>query len=280
MPLAVMASTNASRPVVDTRDRLTPEHMRELVAAPLAKIGRGDVEGGKRDFERLLDERRHHFGADSLQIADTLGAFGVLLYSDNISGSDDRLRRMAVPYLARAVAGYKAAEGPLHPDVAVALNDLADVLRRLDPDTPPLEADAALAEACGIRLASLGPYNAETIANLAYLGEVEGLPSRTGGDPAKVDKAAALFQQAIEAVAKGRTAKPEDLAWIRMALARMYLLNNRLREALQAFDLAMNVALQSEPAGVHPQSFVSLLEDKGHTQEAIELRRRYHLGSD
>ncbi|WP_337187093.1 hypothetical protein [Phenylobacterium sp.] len=172
----------------ETKNRLSPEVMETLVAAPLAQIKGGDLAGGQATFEQLLQDLETRHGKHSTMLPDALSAFGVLIREPGYEAE-------SLPYLKRAVAAGRTAFGPDDPELAVLLHDYAVALIIADEADPSPDADASAAEAYRIRRDALGPDNIETIGVLGLIGELQGLPSRTGGDIAKADAAVGLLRK-------------------------------------------------------------------------------------
>jgi tetratricopeptide (TPR) repeat protein len=209
-----------------TKDRLPNDRMAEMVAAPLALAESGDLAGAQREFEAQLAR------SGPQEAPDLLTGFGVGLYLKGLEKDSEPLMRAALPYLERAIPAATARFGDGHPEMALALTTYADALRKLSPRDPPRRADEAYQRAYHIRARTLGPNNAETLYSLARLAQVRGLPSRTQGDPARIEKAADLFQ----AVIRGREANPDQPDYepaenARFALIEMYVANGQLDKA-------------------------------------------------
>lgn len=286
---AAVAQTAPPSPInrpaagAETKDRMSNEDMRALVRRPVDEILSGEVARGERDFEALLQARSRDTGPASVEVADTITAMGVTLYSDARDQNNDAMKRKSVAYLARAITAARAAFGPDHPEVALALNDYADVERKIDHADPPPDVESSLEEAYRIRLAALGPWNAETGATLAYLGQVKGLPSRTKGDAGKVAQAAALLSRAIEIANHNLVSKPGDPAWMYLSLAYLYVANHSLPRALSNFS--KSEALYNRLADTDESArsdliegaavFWSMLLEQGYKQDAEALRKRY-----
>ena len=233
---AVAAATTAcgSPEPTYTKDRISNERLLQMVEQPLARAEAGDLAAAQRQFEAQLERSRPQ------DAPDLLTAFGVGLFTRGLETDSEPLLRAAVPYLERAVPATAGRFGPEHAETALALTTYADALRKLSPDDPPRAADEAYARAYRIRARTLGTGNAETLYSLLRLAQVKGLASRTGGDPARIAEAAALF----EAVVRGREANPhqpesESPENARFALIEMYVANGRIEEATE-------VALTSE----------------------------------
>lgn len=264
MALALLACGGPSA----TQDRLSPTEMEAMVAGPLEIARGGDLPGAQRAFEALLAK------SDPGQAADLLTAFGVGLYVEGAGEADGlRFRRASVPYLERAVPAAEQRFGPNHPETALALNTYADVLRTLSPRDPPREADRAYARAHAIREKALGPDNAETIFALFRLAQVKGLPSRTGGDPARIAEAAEMFRAVIRAREKNadpdpRAGTPENA---RLSLVEMYVANGRMAEAVatarttELVDQRRNWQCDIGPGRA---AIAAVLRERGRTEEA------------
>jgi hypothetical protein len=268
---------DASLPARDpqTRDRISGERLEALVAGPARLIREGRIEAAERAFEILLARRRPGTAAAS----DRLTAFGLEMF---MSG-DAAARERSVSYFARAVAAARTAFGPNHPEIALSLNTYADAQTEIWPDDPPRAADAALAEAYRIRLAALGPRNVETLANLIGLADLAGLPSRTGGDPARIETVAAQYREALRTADNRRGPaygyEYNDFA-ISLRLAGMYGRNGlrepavaALRRAIQSFRLQRGRA-EDDPCFAFSRQVMEmngLLDDPGQDALAKEL---------
>jgi hypothetical protein len=245
--IAAAAQAPASDPVADTipyeENRLDMERMDALVARPIAQVEEGDVAGGVRTFEAMLAAARAARGADSVEVADLLMAFAAHLHALGMSSEESELLRMAVDYAGRSVPVYRAAFGAGHPEVAIALNSLADVHRRPNEKDPPQAAEDALAEAYRIRISALGATHKETLATRLYLAEVRGAPARLERDPALLDRVAADLEETARLAADS---DPETAAEIPAAAqlrrALLFARGGRTTEARQAF-LAAEVAI-------------------------------------
>jgi len=151
----------------ETKDRLSPELMDQLVERPMWLLRHKGLAEAQKAFEELVAAAVKKDGKGSVREADLLESFGVQLYT--AGDNDGPIRKAALAYLERAVPAYRAAFGPRHPEVAVALNSYADLALNLkDPKLRPA-AISALEEALAIRTEKLGPDNAETRATVQYL---------------------------------------------------------------------------------------------------------------
>ncbi len=268
--IALALAACVSQSPTPTQDRLSPAELEAMVAEPLEAARAGDLPGAQRAFEALLAR------SDVEQAPDLLSAFGVGLYSQGAGDWDsdgERFRRASVPYLERAIPATEKRFGPDHPEVALALNTYGDVLRALSPEDPPRQADSAYARAYAIREKTLGRGNAETLFVLFRLAELKGLPSRTGGDPARIAEAADMFR----AVIRGREANPDPDPRagtpenVRLALIEMYVGNGRTAEAVA---VARTTELVDEnrnwrcDVGPGRAAIAAVLRERGRTEEA------------
>src|SRR5665213_4175412 len=79
-PTAASPASDYVQPPL-TKDRLTDEALRGLVAEPLAEMLAGDIADGERDLEALVKARSGQDGSATVAAADTLGAMGILLFA-------------------------------------------------------------------------------------------------------------------------------------------------------------------------------------------------------
>jgi len=148
----------------ETKDRLSPAAMEQMVKEPMAAVRSDGLAAGRARFGRLLAADEAHYGANSVRAADLVTSFGVALYMDG-SAADDRAERVAsLDYLRDAISRYRAAFGPKHPEVAVALHSFATADLGLNDGRLTPESERALEEALRIRCDALGPGNKETRA--------------------------------------------------------------------------------------------------------------------
>ena len=157
----------------ETKYRLPPEMMTEMVAEPMAALRAGGVAAGREAFEQLRRTAAARYGPESVRIADLHMAFGVELYMRSMITEDQELLRASRDYLHASIPAYRATFGTTHPDVALALNSYADVEIKLHGDRVTPQAEAALREALRIRLATLGPKNIETLATQDALATID-----------------------------------------------------------------------------------------------------------
>jgi hypothetical protein len=237
-----------------------------MVAAPVAKITTDGLDEAAREFEAQLAR------APDADKGDLLTAFGIAVYRLGLYGEDDALRRASLPYLERAIPATAARFGAVHPETALAVHTYADALRELAPDDPPRHVDALYQQAYDIRVRTLGAGHLETLALLLRIAQVKGLPTRTGGDPARIEEAAALFEQ----VARGREANPDQPGYesaedARIAMIRMYVLNGAVAKAASV-ALAADARLAPDDRGCgtppHRAAFRSALAAAGREAEA------------
>jgi hypothetical protein len=265
LAVATAACGSAKKPVY-TKDRLSNDRMAEMVAAPLARARAGDLPAAQREFEAQLARSRP---ADS---PDLLTGFGLGLYMQGLEEDSVPFMRAGLPYLQRAVPATAARFGAGHPETALALTTYADALRKLSPQDPPAQAEEAYVRAYHIRARTLGPNHAETLYSLFRMAQVRGLPSRTEGDPARIEKAAALFK----AVVRGREANPEQPDYepaenARFALIEMYVANGQVDKATavartsEAVTRPREVRCDIGPARV---AVAAALKEAGRNEEA------------
>jgi hypothetical protein len=162
-----------------------------MVERPIAMVHDQGLSSGEEAFEKLLGAYVDRYGADSVQVADLLTAFGVGLFSQGFDDDNRAESDASLKYLREAVPHYRKAFGPEHPEVAVALHSLADAEISLKGRLTPA-AEAALTEALQIRRAALGPNDPETRATARRLARASGIDCGS----APVDSAARAICQA------------------------------------------------------------------------------------
>lgn len=229
LAVALALAVPACGPSPRTQDRLTQERMREMVIAPIGHAERGDLPGAQRAFEALLAR------SDPAGRSDLLAAFGIGLDMLPAETEEEELRyrRAALPYLRRAIPAASARFGPGHPEVALLLHTYGHVLRQTSPADPPRDVDRALAQAYLIRVRSLGPRDRETLAALREFAEVRGLPSRTGGDPERIELAGRMFEDVIGALEDRPDPDSVNSAQVRSKQLEMFVRNGRVARALE-----------------------------------------------
>ena len=228
-------TTGPQRPT-ETQDRLTPDKMEQLVEGPMRSVHRGDLLAGNMEFQRLLARARLEHGEGSVEVADLLTSFGVLLYLEGKQSDDQSLKAAAVEHLRPAIDAYRRAFGPRHAEVAVALHTYASALIQLRADDPPQEAERVLKEAYDMRAATLGKSNHETRAALLWLADLKGTPAWVSRDPAQLSQSVELFERLLI----DAPSEPLDVSGprIRFALARVYARNGKGEDALKAVEQA------------------------------------------
>lgn len=237
LPVAASGQDVSPPPLSDTQGRLSHDQMDELVSEPMTIVQTRGLAAGKAAFERLLARARARHGARSVEVADLLQSFGVGLFGLG-RNSEDRLQQESIPYLEAAISAYRAAFGSGHPEVAIALNTLADAQLEMDADDPPQSVEAAYEETYRIRLAAFGPTNINTLASLRYLASVRGLPSRMHGDPVRIDAVASLFRRLIANSSNNPGLRYDSSPYAYSAFARMYARNGMSTEAREQLRLA------------------------------------------
>lgn len=225
-PLASAAPPVAPSPLDggETKDRLGPDALHALVREPAKSVAAGDLAAAERKLEKLVARLRARHGAEAIIVADTFSAFAVALYeTDN--------RQQSLTYFHRAADAYRAALGPDHPEVAVALHDIANVQLQIAPDAAPPELISLVEEALRIRRNSLGLNNAETAVTYVLLGRLKGIAA--GGDPPLVEEAVALVRFGIECLPRTPNADTTDLPHAYFRLAEVFARNGRSDETLK-----------------------------------------------
>ena len=181
-----------------TEDRISPEALRAMVAAPMRVFEKSGLVPAQQAFETLLADTIRKRGPGSVEEADLLTAFGVAIDRIGSDRSDDALERAALSYLERSIPAYKAAFGPRHPEVALALNSYATLIHNLRDPSLYAKGEAALMEAVAIRTEALGPDNPETKTAQALLDTLRSAPAR---DAASATATASLLDAAAKASA-------------------------------------------------------------------------------
>jgi hypothetical protein len=253
-----------------TNERLSDVEMERLAERPMDLVERGDLAGGKRQFELEFASILKRKGERSLTPGDMLTAFGLGLRREEHDTE-------AIPYFRRAVAAYRTAVGPNDPELALALHTLADSIydNPRDPQTapPPDEVMAAMNEALRIRRASLGPNNAETAITYVRLGRLNGHPALTAGDEVRVDAAARQARYGLELLPNCPNLDPVDISIARRTVVEIYARNGRTREVIEALPAYM----RGEQALNHGNvvDFSEMLKAAGDPEGAAEVRRRF-----
>lgn len=153
----------------ETKDRVSAEEMARMVEAPMRALDDHGLAAGQARFERLHRSTIAREGANSVEAADQLMAFGLGLHDRWSTTGDERLLAAARDHVAQSIPHYRSAFGPAHPEVALALHSFATVDLLLNDGQPSREALAALREAREIRRRALGPEHPETLAAQAEL---------------------------------------------------------------------------------------------------------------
>jgi hypothetical protein len=161
----------------ETKDRFPPEAMARMVEGPMSAVRERGLAQGDAAFERLVSGEKARDGSNRVRIADLHMAYGVELYMEWSAKNDIALLEASRDRIRASIPLYRAAFGPAHPEVALALNSFADVEIDLNGDESPA-GKAALREALRIRRATLGAENAETLATEARLESLN--PRRLG----------------------------------------------------------------------------------------------------
>lgn len=275
LALVIAAIQGLSDPAPE--ERLSQDDMARVVERPLAQVQAGDVAGGRRTFEAMLGAAQTRHGRNSIEVADLLTAFGVLLQQQDQEAVPGAAP-LAPGYMWRAIPVYKAALGSNHPEVATALNTYADALRFEHPDNPPAAAEQALVEAYRIRLTARGPSHAETLWTILYLSDIRGLPARTGGQAGRVEAVLAELERAARLSRNADRANVERVP-IAADLRRAIILarHDRPAEAVRAFSRASRRARASSDvqACMMPmfrrEELAAILDAEGEPERARAL---------
>jgi hypothetical protein len=227
---AVPQAAAAQQAAKETKDRVTNEELKALVAEPLALAAAGQAAQADAAVRALVADAQGR--ADPARAADILMGYAVGLYRE------PGTRRSAVPWLAHAAAAAEAAWGPAHPETALALQTYADGLRKLDPDAAPREAERALRQVLAIRSQTLGADNGETVMTMRTLAETLAAgPPAASPEPRRAAEAAALFTRAVSAIPGANMQNPvEEMVAARLAYARLSARTGHPDDALAQFD--------------------------------------------
>lgn len=221
-------------PPPQTKDRVPDDQLEALVEQPMAFVAQGQRAEADRTFRALLADARAR--GDKVRAADLLSAYGVALYRAGDAEAPGDTRRAAIPWLREAVAATREAWGDRHAETALALHDYADVLRKIDPEAPPAEAEQAFREALAIRRETLGPANGETLITMGALADVLSVHA---ADPAHFAEAKTLYETIISAIPKAALINPmEETLNARIGLASLYARTRHAAEALAEFTTA------------------------------------------
>ncbi len=226
--------------IEETKDRISSDAMEALVAPAMRAVRADDRSQAEFLIERQIEAARIAHGAGSVREADILMSYGVELYSEGQLSDNRSIQQESLGYLRRAVTATRAAFGPRHPEVALALHSLADAEIDLAKANPPTTADAALIEAHAIRAAALGRHNMETIGTLVAIGALKGLPARVKANPVRLAEATAWLEKAIADAAPGRELGKFTRPALHAHLARIYLANGQRRKGLHELAQAQS----------------------------------------
>lgn len=267
------AADQPAREITETKDRVTFEEMEVMVAGPLALAKAGDMAAAQAALDRLLDERRQRYGADSVEVADTLNAFVVAVFND----VDRRSAKAAALELApRLLDAVRRAWGSDHIEYALLLNDLVQMDHQLNGDAVGPQSEAALMEVYRIRADRLGPRHKETIATLIWLGEIQGLRSRTHGEIARAAPAIATLRRAIAEEETDREPANNDNLWARSVLADTFARNGALEPAMQTFERMREMArAQDADTSFFTARLANALKEGGFAKESDEMSKLY-----
>lgn len=223
----------------ETQDRVPAEEIERLVARPMAKVEDGDLAGGIAVFEEMLRDTRAARGEQSAEVADLLIAFGVGLYMEHNTTDDPAVAEASLKYMRESVDAYRAAFGPIHPEVALAINSYADAIYQAAPDgeVPP-EVISLLKDSLRIRLATLGKDNVESRANMAKLANRMVERAKHAGSP--TNEAEELYRGALRnAPANAEADRITGAVPIRLNLAQLLAESGRSDAALKELEIVV-----------------------------------------
>ncbi|MEA3037562.1 MAG: hypothetical protein QOE79_75 [Sphingomonadales bacterium] len=241
---AAVRHHRAASAVPETKSRISADRLARLVREPMRLVQAGRRAEADAVFLKLLAAARARGKAGAVRAADLLTAYGVALYEEG-EESDSGGASAAIPWLEQAVTATRSAWGPSHPETALALQNLADVIREVAPEAPGAEAEAALREAYRIRVKALGPGNAETLYTLKSLGDVLSAgPETASPEAGRAAEAAEAYRHVIGARPAARDANAVEVKVIaRLALARLLARSGRLSDAVREVKEAEQTAL-------------------------------------
>lgn len=152
-----------------------------MVESAASAVRERGLAGGDAEFDRLLAIEKARNEPSGAGTADLTMAYGVELYHEWTRTDDELLLQASRDRIRASIAHYRAAFGPNHPEVALALHTFADVDIELNGEASPT-AEIAFREALRIRRAALGAANPETLATEARLESISGQGNgRRGG---------------------------------------------------------------------------------------------------
>lgn len=216
--LFLLSAGAAATASADQAPRLDAARMEALVKEQIVLVRAGRLKDALRSLDRKIAMQK-----TPIERADLLEAFGAELYRTEASLDQRATIETALDYLARAAMAYRLVLGNDHPELATALVRQAEMERLLRPQEPGLSADVAYETAYRIRATKLGPRSFVTLSTLIPMAQLKALPSRAKGNPDKIEDAATLLRQVLEA-----TAGSSDL--------QARALHADALEALQALD--------------------------------------------
>lgn len=263
------AAPKPARDITETKERLTLPDMEVFVAEPVKLVRAGDMTAAGRALNALVDQRARRHGSDSVEVADTLTSYMLVLFHEDLQAE-------AMAYAPRVIDAVRRAWGSDHLEYALILTDVVQMEYALRKDAVSSEAEAALLEAYRIRAERLGPTHKETISTLIYLGRIQGLRSRTGGDLARAMPAIQSLRRAITAIEANTPPENSDNIWARNWLAEVYARNGALDLAKQTLQKTIEVAsAQGALDRVRPEALAEALTEAGLDAEAEALLQTY-----
>ncbi len=185
--------------------------------------------------------------------------------------------RSAEPLMRRALAIVERSYGPDHPDVAIRLNNLAQLLQatdRLD------EAEPLMRQALAIDERSYGPDHPDVAIDLNNLATLLQATDR-------LDEAEPLMRQALAIDERSLGTDHPDVATDLNNLAMLLQATDRLDEAEPLYRRSAKILIefQRQTEYEHPRiwsclaNYRNLLQAMGKTQEEIEQQLNELTGS-
>jgi tetratricopeptide (TPR) repeat protein len=272
-----VSSRPAGRPTSqhETKDRISAEALAEMVRGPADRLAAGRRAEADAAFGKLLAEAQARGRAGSVRSADLLTAYGLELYKQGDADEGGDTRRAAIPWLRQAVSATRIAWGPNHPETALALQNLADVIIATSPNSPGPEAEQALREAYRIRLKALGAGNGETLYGAKRLADVLSAgPDAANVDPGRAAEATRLYRAVIDGISSSRAVNPLEIGLAaRMRLARLEARTGRPGEALAEVERAARSIPPGRPddldAAQACDAFDTLADELAKTLKAL-----------
>lgn len=272
LALAVYPVRTAPRPPEPTHERpeykatssrVSLDQIDALVGPAITAMENNEVAKGLCLYEASLRDRAAAHGAESLEVADTIVYFGA---------EQSRLNHQAraIGYFEEGLVRYRKLFGAGSPEVALVHMDLAR--NRIDAYGDG-QLDKALADAQAgydLMLKAKGAANPETAFALSLVAGIKGRPALTGGDPAKIQEANALFATSVRTYLQAPF-DPRDVAFLYFPWVKMLVQNGQDEAIWQVLDEANR--LEDGPF-IRTQLLIEF-RDNGRIDLARAIARRY-----